>query len=167
MIIYYYSPMNGRYLGSGIADPDPLDEQQWIIPAYATADAPPLAGSGQYAAFVDEAWVLLDEPLPDPEPEPAPETPEQTRHRLSGAIQQHLDNTAQSLDYDSIFTAVTYADEPAVAKFQIEGSALRVWRSLVWQHGYAVLAQVLSGSRPIPTEAELIAELPVFTAPVI
>lgn len=80
-------------------------------------------------------------------------------------VQKHLDNTAISMGYDDIKTAVTYADEPAVLKFQTEGQALRAWRSLVWEKCYAELARVVSGERTIPTPEEAIAELPVFVPP--
>lgn len=80
---------------------------------------------------------------------------------LINAVQSHLDTTAQLLGYDSIATAVTYASEAAVSKFQTEGQAFREWRSLVWAHCHAVLAAVVAGERAVPTAEELIAELPV------
>ncbi|MCR6668017.1 MAG: hypothetical protein NVV69_18840 [Methyloversatilis sp.] len=86
---------------------------------------------------------------------------------MARALQALLDNTAQAQDFDNIFTAVTYADEPAVARFQIQGAALRAWRSLVWAKGYEVMDAVMAGERPIPTEAELLAEMPAFVPPVI
>ena len=47
-------------------------------------------------------------------------------------------------------------------KLTAEGKAFRAWRSAVWAKGYEILAQVQAGQRGIPTEAELIAELPVL-----
>lgn len=90
---------------------------------------------------------------------PAP-TPEQMQARLSGAVQARLDAVALTWGYDDIRSAVTYADEPAVAQFQAEGQALRAWRSQVWASCYALLAEVQAGTRAVPTEAELIALLP-------
>lgn len=84
---------------------------------------------------------------------------------IVSAVQGHLDATAKNLGYDDIFSAVTYADEPSVPKFQTEGQALRAWRSLVWEKCYAELARVVSGERTIPTPEEAIAELPVFVPP--
>jgi hypothetical protein len=55
---------------------------------------------------------------------------------------------------------VTYADEPAVPRFQEEGRRLRAWRSLVWAKCYDMLDQVQRGDVPIPTEAEVLAALP-------
>ncbi len=81
------------------------------------------------------------------------------------AIQAHMDAAAKASGYDDIKTAVTYAEEPSVAKFQAEGQAFRAWRSLVWAYGYEQLALVASGGRTKPTVAELVAELPKLVLP--
>jgi hypothetical protein len=39
---------------------------------------------------------------------------------------------------------------------------MRDWRDAVWLRCYEVLAEVQAGTRPVPTEAELIALLPSF-----
>tara|TARA_B100001559_G_scaffold312262_1_gene309779 strand:+ start:4409 stop:4819 length:411 start_codon:yes stop_codon:yes gene_type:complete len=77
-------------------------------------------------------------------------------------IQSHMDTTAKAYGYDDIKSAVTYAEEPSVPKFQIEGRAFRAWRSQVWDYGYTQLALVESGERAQPTIEEILAELPVF-----
>ncbi len=97
----------------------------------------------------------------DPPPPPAP-TAEQIRADRVAAVYAHLNAAAHALGYDDIRAAVTYADEPAVPKFQAEGRAFRAWRSLVWAHCYQVLDDVQAGRRPIPTAADLIAELPAL-----
>jgi hypothetical protein len=103
-----------------------------------------------------KAWLAVgNTPLPAD-----PETPSQTQARLEASVQVHLDSVAQSHGYDSIFTAVTYADEPAVLKFQTEGQALRAWRSNVWATCYSIMADVQAGVRKVPTESELLAALP-------
>lgn len=84
---------------------------------------------------------------------------------IASAVQSHLDATAQSLGYDDIKTAVTYADEPAVPKFQAEGQALRAWRSLVWDKCYEMLDEVKSGNREVMDAAGVIAELPTLIFP--
>lgn len=97
----------------------------------------------------------------DPPPPPA-STAEQIRADRVAAVHAHMDAAAQALGYDDIQAAVTYADEPAVPKFQTEGRALRAWRSLMWAHCYMVLDDVQAGRRAIPTAADLIAELPAL-----
>lgn len=111
----------------------------------------------EHLARSNEPFALEPEP-----PKPA-EVP--IEMRLSLAVQAHLDATASALGYDSIFTAVTYAEEPAVPKFQQEGKALRAWRSLVWGACEQILADVKAGKRAAPTQEALIAELPA--APVM
>lgn len=78
------------------------------------------------------------------------------------AIQAHLDGAARARGYDSIATAVSYAEEPAVAKFQEDGKAFRAWRSLVWAYAYQELARVKAGEREIPALEAFLAELPAL-----
>lgn len=104
--------------------------------------------------------------LPEPEPEPLPEPePHEIVAMFRDSIQLKLDEQARRYGYDSIASAVTYAEEPAVPKFQAEGQAFRTWRSLVWAYGYEQLALVESGQRPAPTIPEFIAELPPLDLP--
>lgn len=78
------------------------------------------------------------------------------------ALDLHLDSQAISKGYDSIKTAVTYADESAVLRFQDEGKAFRAWRSLCYDHGYKVLDDWQNARIPQPTIEEFIAGLPVL-----
>jgi hypothetical protein len=87
-----------------------------------------------------------------------------TKSRLISAIQSMLDDKAKERGYDSILSLCTYATSTA-AKFSKEGQAAVEWRDEVWAKGYAILADVESGSRAIPTVDELLAELPSFVWP--
>ena len=89
-----------------------------------------------------------------------------TKSRLTSAIQSMLDDKAKERNYDSILSLCTYATSPT-AKFSAEGQAGVAWRDDVWAKGYTILADVESGVRSIPTETELLSELPVFTWPSI
>lgn len=82
---------------------------------------------------------------------------------ITNRVQGHLNSTAKGYGYDSIATAVTYADEPSVPKFQTEGQAFRAWRSLVWDKCYQILADYEAGTISEPTPEEVIAQLPSFT----
>ena len=97
--------------------------------------------------------------------QPPPPTTEQLITQYRDAVQAHLDGAAKTAGYDDIKTAVTYAEEPAVPKFQVEGQAFRAWRSLVWQYGYAQLDAILAGERERPPVGEFIAELPALVLP--
>lgn len=84
---------------------------------------------------------------------------------LTAAVQVYMDDKAKAYGYDDIKSAVTYAEEPRVAKFQLEGQAFRAWRSAVWDYCYTQMDAVMAGTRAAPTAEQLIAELPAFVAP--
>lgn len=92
-------------------------------------------------------------------------TAEQKKQAVIEMVQAHLDAAAKAYGYDDIKSAVTYADEPAVAVFQTQGVALRAWRSLVWEKCYALLAQVEAGEIAEPSGEEFIALLPSLNMP--
>ena len=87
-----------------------------------------------------------------------------TKSQLISAIQSMLDEKAKERGYDSILSLCTYATSTA-AKFAAEGQAGVSWRDEVWAKGYAILADVESGARAIPTVDEFLAELPNFAWP--
>ena len=89
-------------------------------------------------------------------PEP---TAEELQKQLTDVVQHVLDSKAQELNYDSCLSVCSYIDT-GVDKFDAEGKSFRAWRSAVWAKGYEILAEVQEGKREIPTEEELIAELP-------
>lgn len=97
--------------------------------------------------------------------DPPPPTPAEIQVAKVALVQGHMDAAARALRYDSIANAITYAEEPAVPKFQAEGIAFRAWRSLVWARCYEILAEVESGERGIPADEELIAALPELQLP--
>lgn len=74
MKIYHYHPQTGAYLGEGVADADPLQPGQWLLPAHATADAPPAVFPGHVLAFEAGYWVqqavsvVAQEVPPTPDP---------------------------------------------------------------------------------------------------
>ena len=72
-----------------------------------------------------------------------------------------MDKTVQKRNYDSIFTACSYATSTN-AKFRAEGDACVAWRDAVWDLCYTILNDVIAGLRAIPTKEELLAELPVL-----
>lgn len=93
---------------------------------------------------------------------PAPAVPSEAEivAAYMATVQQYMDETARAFGYDDLISVVTYAEEPAVARYQAEGQAFRAWRSGCWSTCEAMLAAVKSGDRPAPTHDELIAELP-------
>ena len=94
----------------------------------------------------------------------APQMTEQQKQaeiqaNLTAAIQRVLDSRAQEFNYDSCLSVCSYSNS-GVQKFDDEGQAFRIWRSKVWAKGYEILDAVKSGQREIPTEQQLLAELP-------
>ena len=81
---------------------------------------------------------------------------------LRRAVSDHINGVAVGFGFDSILTAVTYADEPADPISQELGIALRSWRSLCWGACRELLSGVQDGD-PIPDENEIISSLPVFS----
>jgi hypothetical protein len=78
---------------------------------------------------------------------------------LSAAVQAHINATARSQGYDSALSCVSYITS-TVATYRTEAATMRDWRDAVWTRCYELLAEVQAGTRPIPTESELIALLP-------
>lgn len=114
-----------------------------------------------------QAWSVRD--IPQAEIDAAAEARvEALVKHYDGVVQKRLDDIARSFGYGDpnrpevspILHAISYAEEPAVPRFQNEGRALRAWRSLVWVTAAGILNAVKAGERAIPTEAELLAELP-------
>ncbi|MET3602211.1 DUF4376 domain-containing protein [Martelella mangrovi] len=59
MDIYHFSVETGEYLGKRKADPDPLVEGRFLIPANAVTVAPPTAGPYEASVFAEGRWSLV------------------------------------------------------------------------------------------------------------
>lgn len=129
-IVYSYDPQTHAYIGETVADVNPLDPDDILYPAFTTHKRPHKAPAGHHPFFVDDEWVVRRMTVPAPVIEEA--TDATRAARLKTLTQDYLDRIAVSKGHRSIDIAVTYADEPAVPKYQIEGQRLRRLRSLVW-----------------------------------
>lgn len=90
-----------------------------------------------------------------------PETPEQTLARLESSIDHYLDEQANLYRYESIRTMVTYAGDPN-SQFNAEGVGALEFRSRCYTLALMIINEVNQG-RPVPTESELIAEMPLLS----
>lgn len=168
----YQTDQSGIFVGVVAADESPLEPGVFLIPAGCVETPPPQIPADMAARWVNGKWVLetipvapASPPEPEPEPQTQTQTPEQVQKAFEDAIQLHMDNAAQTFGYDSVQTAVTYAEEPAWPKFQLEGQGFRAWRSLVWAYAHEQLALVTSGQRAQPSILQLIEELPALVIP--
>lgn len=152
LLQYSVGPDEPRVMKGGIVHEvsGPVDVSNSIFVDGAVVSLGVRPSASHYIDPVARAWVLV---MTDAE------KIEAVRVRLQAV----MDAAAQALGYDDIKVAITYADEPAVPKFQAEGQALRAWRSLVWDACYAHPA--MSGQAPIPTPDEAEALMPALVLP--
>lgn len=59
MLIYNYDHRTGVFLGSSRADPDPLVPGEHLVPAHATAVAPPKTAAEFCACYQDGRWAAV------------------------------------------------------------------------------------------------------------
>ena len=85
---------------------------------------------------------------------------------LTAQIQKRLDDFAKTRNYDGILSACTYATS-TVPKFAAEGQYCVQARDATWAAGYALMDEVLAGTRPVPTSiADIESELPELVWPI-
>ena len=132
-------------------------ENASVIRLSDNASIPFDTGNTDYQAYL--AWVDAGN-TPEPMDQ---ETPEQIIQRLESVLDQHLDAVANSYRYESIRTMVTYATSTHPT-FGAEGRAAVKWRDAVYAYGIKVSEDVQAGLRPIPTEEELLAGVPLITS---
>ena len=157
MTTYYQWGIDGLFVGVVEVD------EAGPLPFRSTPTKPPKLTGSQVARWTGSGWEKL---AAAPEIDPYVPTAEEFAKAYELAVQARLDAAAIAARYDSIATAISYAEEPAVPKFQNDGKAFRAWRSLVWAYAYEQLALVLAGGREQPTVDEFLAELPALELPV-
>lgn len=97
-------------------------------------------------------------------PEPKPKTNDEIIAGLTQTLEAHYDTKAREKRYDNRLTCALRAGY--AGPFQAEGIAFAQWMDACNAYGYQVMAACLAGTRTTPTEAELLAELPVIVWPV-
>lgn len=145
----------GRYavIESGVvsniaeADADFAASQNWVA-----------------AATADIGWLYANGVLSPPVP-PA-KTPEEVQLDVVTKTQERLDAFAGTRNYAGILSLCTYAAS-SVTAFASEGQYGIQLRDATWSKCYEILAEVESGTRPLPSGYEEIApELPTPQWPV-
>jgi len=75
-----------------------------------------------------------------------------------------IDDVARQRNYDSSISCVSYLNSTNLT-WKIDADTFNVWRDSVWNYLYAQQVLILNKTRPIPTVAQLNAELPVIVWP--
>jgi hypothetical protein len=58
-LVIYHAGVTGEFIGSGYADPDPMDSGNWLIPARAYREQPPEPGANQSVIRGSADWELV------------------------------------------------------------------------------------------------------------
>jgi hypothetical protein len=87
-------------------------------------------------------------------------TSEEMQQNISNEIQRLLDTTAQSMRYDNILSARSYAGYSN--PFQAEALSLAAWSAACWAKAGEIQHAVIDATRVMPTVDEALAEMPVF-----
>lgn len=58
---YSYHSDTGEYLGTELADPDPLDMSNWLYPAYTTSVTPPKEKADKALVWDGNGWIYVDD----------------------------------------------------------------------------------------------------------
>lgn len=61
MKVHNYDSVTGEYLGSANAQESPLEPGVFLVPAYATQQAPPAARVGFAACWRENAWAMVED----------------------------------------------------------------------------------------------------------
>jgi len=106
---------------------------------------------------LEDQIALGYEPIPIPDPvEPDPPTPEQIQQETMQAIQDMLDNKAREYEFKSIHTAGIWRG------LRPHADDLVTWGAACWNKADEIRAAVIAGERPMPTMANVLAEMPEF-----
>ena len=65
--------ITGRFIGSAVADPSPLEPGVYLLPGGAVDANPPDIPDGMFAQWNGSGFDLIVVPVPEPVPEPEPE----------------------------------------------------------------------------------------------
>lgn len=158
--VYAFNPITRAYAGEMVLDEGdrcPLEPGVWHIPGNCLEVAPPPLGPGQIAIERDGVWLPVDELGIKPPPAAAAPTLEERVAAAQVTVQQVLDASAKGFGYDGITGAISYADEPAVERYSLEGKAFRAWRSLAWAAFFALAQDVRDGRAELPEGVEAMA----------
>jgi len=94
---------------------------------------------------------------------PIQKTSAQIAQELEQSIDRHIDAVAKADKWDSRITCAMRAGYPNL--WQNKAIAFGQWMDACYAHCIQVQAAVVAGTRPVPTESQLISELPIMVWP--
>lgn len=114
-----------------------------------------------------ETGVII-ETIQHPPHEPTPAdvhipTQQEIIASYSSALDAHYDDKAHEKHYDNRLTCALRAGYPG--PFHAEGAAFASWMDTCNALAYQLLAEVLSGTRPIPSIDDVLTDLPELVWP--
>lgn len=59
MEIFNFHPTTKEFLGAGKADPNPMEEGEWLFPAFSTTTAPPVPPLGHALVWAGSKWFAV------------------------------------------------------------------------------------------------------------
>tara|TARA_R110000822_G_scaffold95989_1_gene218928 strand:+ start:271 stop:669 length:399 start_codon:yes stop_codon:yes gene_type:complete len=93
----YQTDHEGFYVGEAVADVDPRDNTNHLIPAGCVTHAPPTLTEGQLAQWVEDNWVIVTVPVEeDTELEPVTIDPAQEARDTRNSLLETYDWTQLS-----------------------------------------------------------------------
>lgn len=136
-------------------------DERGALPFNSTKQKPPALTGTQVAKWNGLSWEkLASRPIKVKPVEPEKSIAELQADFEKG-IQAFMDSEARKAGYDSLSTAISYAEEDSVPRFQIDGKSFRKWRSLVWDYSYRELQKFFNGERKMTVLPEFLNELPL------
>ncbi len=161
-LIYHFHPETGEFIGIGVADQDPLDESNWLVPANATEIEPPGHDPAKRLVFSGSEWQLIAAVAPAADIPPE-EIQAQTIRDYENALDAHLDSVAQAYRYRDRFAFAMRAAYPG--PWRAEGTAFGEWMDKCNMQALTLLNAVVAGAAALPTKEAFIASLPIFELP--
>lgn len=71
----YQTNNEGFFIGAAVADTDPLDDGNWLIPAGCVKVEPPVTSENEAAQWTNGSWIVVSTLVPEaPVPEVSPST---------------------------------------------------------------------------------------------
>lgn len=183
-IVYNIDSITRAYIGDQECYKSSIDQDSWNWVGTALEVAPPATQENEIAVANEELsnWVIqpffvgVKYWLPDGsahviaeigeippsdalyEAPVIPPSDEEIIKVFASTIQTHLDEFAQTRNYDNCLSCCSYVNS-TFEKFAIEAQYMIERRDACWAAGYQIIADVKAGKRDIPTKEQLLIEI--------